>query len=394
MSRELASNIEIVPLAPKLALSERFACIAVSFVSMLGVGLVTPILPYFSNHFGVSTLWAGVLVGVFPFCEAAAAPFLGRLADGGFSRSGLSMAFLVAAISYLVFAFAQSFWVLLASRALAGAASGAVSIAQSYVGCRVLPAKRAGALGQFGAAQSFGFVTGLIIGAAAGASADGTPNYTYSFYIAAALAAVAAISAYLSLDELSRPADRSTFELPPGVLVPLFSFGVKSVVFIGLSTLVPYVLQMRYGYSVRVTSLVFLAVALGAGFVQGVCVPLVARIVDGQGGTILGFLLLCSGAGSGTLLTRDPAYFWLSLTAITAGYALLIPFQLSELTRRFGVERAGYGLGLAVVAASSGATLGPIVTGGLASDGSFVLAFAACAGLAFLTTVLLIGRRS
>ena len=70
------------------------------------------------------------------------------------------------AIAYVVFAYADSLWLLFLSRIVQGAGGGTVSVIQAYVADATKPEDRAKSLGWLSAATNAGVAIGPVIGSA------------------------------------------------------------------------------------------------------------------------------------------------------------------------------------------------------------------------------------
>jgi MFS family permease len=103
----------------------------------------------------------------FTAAQLLSAPLWGRFSD----RYGRCPALLVglgaAAIAYVVFAFANSIWLLLLSRLVQGAGGGTVGVIQAYVADSTEPQNRAKALGWLSAATNLGVALGPPLGSLA-----------------------------------------------------------------------------------------------------------------------------------------------------------------------------------------------------------------------------------
>src|SRR2546427_6967981 len=71
------------------------------------------------------------------------------------------------AFAYVIFGFANTLWMLFASRIVQGLGGGTTGVAQAYVADTMEPRERAKALGWLSAATSAGVVIGPFIGSAA-----------------------------------------------------------------------------------------------------------------------------------------------------------------------------------------------------------------------------------
>ena len=95
--------------------------------------MVIPLLPFYAKDMGGGGLWVGVLVSAFSLAQLLSAPVWGRVSDRHGRRPALLIGLGAAAISYVVFAFAQNLWILLLSRLVQGAGGGTVGVLQAYI---------------------------------------------------------------------------------------------------------------------------------------------------------------------------------------------------------------------------------------------------------------------
>ena len=82
-----------------------FPILAVSmFVSMLGAGLITPFLPFYSESLGATGIWIGIIFGSFSISRVMIMPFIGRLSD----RRGRKLFLCIGLAGYAIVSFLPS----------------------------------------------------------------------------------------------------------------------------------------------------------------------------------------------------------------------------------------------------------------------------------------------
>lgn len=136
------------------------------FIDLMGFGILIPILPAFaSKQLGISDLGIGSIVAAFSFMQFIFNPILGRLSDRIGRRPVILATQLLTATSYLIFAFSNSFALLLLSRMLGGLGGSNIGVAQAYIADITTKEERAKGMGVIGAAFGLGFVFGPLIGA-------------------------------------------------------------------------------------------------------------------------------------------------------------------------------------------------------------------------------------
>src|SRR5438270_11563033 len=137
------------------------------FVDLVGLLMIIPLVPFYAREMGGGALIVAILMGSFTAAQLISAPWWGRFSDKYGRRPALLVGLAAAGIAYLVFAFANSIWLLLLSRLVQGAGGGTVGVIQAYVADSVEPANRAKALGWLSAATNVGVAIGPAIGGVA-----------------------------------------------------------------------------------------------------------------------------------------------------------------------------------------------------------------------------------
>lgn len=150
--------------------------IAASGVDMIGFAIVLPILPFYALEMDASPFQVGLLISAFSVAQLLFAPVWGRVSDHYGRRPALLIGLSSAMVAYVVFAFADSLWLLLASRVVQGAGGGTTAVAQAYVADTVEPRGRARALGWLSAATAVGIMVGPALGSFAARWGQAAPG--------------------------------------------------------------------------------------------------------------------------------------------------------------------------------------------------------------------------
>lgn len=151
----------------KAASGKLFVLIITNFVDMVGLLMIIPLLPFYTREMGGDAFSVAVLMAAFTAAQLLSAPLWGRFSDRYGRRPALLVGLTASAIAYVVFAYANSVWLLLLSRVVQGAGGGTVGVIQAYVADSVEPENRAKALGWLSAATNVGVAIGPAIGGAA-----------------------------------------------------------------------------------------------------------------------------------------------------------------------------------------------------------------------------------
>ena len=135
------------------------------FIDLIGFGILIPVLPTIaSKNFNASDFEIGMLVAVFSLVQFIFNPYFGQLSDRKGRKLIIVICLLLSASSYLIFAFTNSYLVLLISRIVAGLGGSSISVAQAYIADITTKEDRSRGMGLIGAAFALGFVFGPLIG--------------------------------------------------------------------------------------------------------------------------------------------------------------------------------------------------------------------------------------
>ena len=243
---------------------------AVLFTSLLvdtvGFGIVIPVLPFYATEFGATPFEVTLLFAAFSAMQMVATPVWGRVSDRHGRRPLFIAGLFASALSHLVFGLATSLWLLFVSRIAAGAAGGTISIAHAYIADTTTAEDRAHHMGLVGAAAGLGFMLGPALGGFVSHW-----DLSYPGYVAAALAAVNAISAYFLLPEsrsrevaergshgeaaTTRGLFRTLTRPPISLMMGVYFLSISS--FTGMTALLALFLENRFALDAGDVGLVF-----------------------------------------------------------------------------------------------------------------------------------------
>ena len=182
---------------------QKLIVISSVLVDVIGFGIVIPILPFYVTEFGASAIIVTLLFATFSFFSFLSAPLLGTWSDRIGRRPIFLLSVTSTAIGWFVFASANSLWMLFLGRIIDGCAAGNFTTAQSYMVDLAKDEKeRSANIGLIGAAFGIGFILGPLIGGALS-----KVSHSFPFWIAGALAATNAVSAFFFLPETHHKRD-------------------------------------------------------------------------------------------------------------------------------------------------------------------------------------------
>ena len=168
-------------------------------VAMLGIGIISPILPLYVETFSASGLVIGIIMGAFSLSRGLLGPFVGRLSDRIGRKRFLLAGLGIFALVSLCYSLAGNVWQLILVRFIQGAASVMVTpIAQGYVG-DITPVGKEGRMMNL-------FYSSMFIGVGVGPLLGGVLTDMWSYH--AAFAGMGILSALsLLLVAMTLPAD-------------------------------------------------------------------------------------------------------------------------------------------------------------------------------------------
>lgn len=182
-------------------------------IDHIGIAIIYPIMPDLMRELthtdlAAASLWGGVLATSFAVMQFLCGPLVGNLSDRYGRRPVMLVALAVMALDYLVMALAQSIWILVIGRIVAGATAATFATASAYVADISRPDMRARNFGLIYAAAGVGFIAGPVIGGLAAGIDTRAP-----FWIAAAIAAGNAAFGWFVLPESLPEEKRRDFSL-------------------------------------------------------------------------------------------------------------------------------------------------------------------------------------
>jgi MFS family permease len=142
-----------------LSLIPTFVVVA---VDATGLGIILPLLPFYSQRLGATPFLVGALVSTYAVCQLIAGPVVGMLSDRYGRRNVLLVSQVGTLAGFVLLALANDLTLVFLARIIDGLTSGNISVAHAYAAEHSTPATRKQALG----ATSGAIGTGLLVGPA------------------------------------------------------------------------------------------------------------------------------------------------------------------------------------------------------------------------------------
>ncbi|NND37091.1 MAG: MFS transporter [Gammaproteobacteria bacterium] len=185
------------------------ALFLVTFVNVLGFGLIIPILPFYIERVGGGAEIVTLVVALYSLLQFLAAPTIGKLSDRHGRRPVLIWTTAAIIVAHVLLAFADSLWLVIFARCLSGVAAGNVGVIFAYVTDVSSGADRAKSMGYIGASFSLGFMVGPAIGGLLAGTDVETANFMVPALTAAGLTVIALGCLLVLLPESLQAEDRS-----------------------------------------------------------------------------------------------------------------------------------------------------------------------------------------
>lgn len=336
------------------------------FISMLGMGIVSPFLPIYANTLGASKLEVGLVQAAFNITGIGTLLFVGRLSDRFGRKLFLSGGLSILAISSAGLMFANSILSLIMWRFVQGlGASAHLPIAQAYLGDITPEGDEGKWMGLFNAVLFAGMGAGPLIG---GVIADAYSIRT-TFLVMAVLNVVGLTATLIFLREMPRKTatrEHSSFMAPLKSRVMQGVLSFRTATGIGTSSLMafmPLFAALRIGLSASLIG-ILMAARTPVSFLQSYTGHLADKwnrrsmVIWGGAASIIAVCILPLTGAFWTLL--------IVYLSVTLGQAFAIPpanaYVVNE-GRRYGM---GTSMTLFMLAMHLGNGIGPIALGGFA----------------------------
>jgi len=158
---------------------------------MVGFGIVIPLLPFYSQRFGVGADTVTLIVASYTFAQFIMGPIWGRLSDRIGRRPVILITIAGTCVGYVWLAFSDSILMVVAARMFGGGMAANVAVMQAYVADVTTAENRAKALGRLSAAFGSGFVAGPAVGGLLAGEDLSTASFQIPFLAAAVFSVIA-----------------------------------------------------------------------------------------------------------------------------------------------------------------------------------------------------------
>lgn len=343
------------------------------FLSLIGFGIVIPLLPFFARAFDAAPWQVTLLFAVYSAGQFLGELFWGRLSDRIGRRPVLLITIVVSSLGYLALAFAPGIWIAVLVRAAAGFFSGNMSVIQGYIVDVSPPHRLAARLGQIGSAFGVGFVVGPALGGLLARPDLGAEGFRPPLIVATGLCILATLGILAFVRESRRPTTHTGPRRNPLAALgealrhPVLAqaFGVIFFGFFASSAMWSVLglwSQARFGWGPRDVGLVMAVTGVAAATSQGVLAGLLVRRI-GAGGTIVGGLVFAAVCLLAMAMSPWGWFAACTLTLSVVGHAVWQPAATTIVSSATDPDRQGAVLGAASASGALARVAGPVAGG-------------------------------
>lgn len=343
----------------------------VIFLDLLGFGIVIPILPYYSQHFGASAWALGWLMTSYSLMQFIFSPFWGSLSDRFGRKPVLLLSMILGAASLLILGSAHSLLWLFVGRVFAGICGANISTAYAYISDITTEENRAKGMGIIGAGFGLGFIFGPAIGGLLSPY-----GYEVPIFFAAGLSVINAICAFFILEEpplsqnersqnrsrkLSLRGIQSLLEVKMTRFAVILFFLVTFAV-TQMEVSFALFMKVRHGYGAKEAGVLLAVLGLVMAGVQGGAMGRLSRRYD-ETALIVGGSFICAFSLIGFAFAQGPLGAVFSLIFLGLGHGVLHPSLSSLASKGAPPRQRGATMGVFQSAGSLARVLGPPCAG-------------------------------
>jgi MFS family permease len=388
-----------------------FALLLITFVNLVGIGALIPILPYtVIENLGYSETVMTALLASFALAMFIGNPILGRLSDKVGRQPVLLVSLIIGTAAHLWFALSNDILSMFAARIIAGLSAGNIGVIQAIIADNSKPEARARIMGFLGAAIGSGFVLGPAIGGLLGGLGDG-PVHQVPFLVAALFSFIAVCLAMRlklqsvqsaidsTIDSTTDSGRQGFFQLLKSMLsspIGLFALAFFCLNLAFAQVEASYVLLVRdlLDFGPRQTGWLFTYIGVCIIIVQGGLIGKLTNAFGEMRVVVAGVTVLAAGQLVTTIIAGGASPFGNSLflailvstSFVCVGFALTNPTLSAASSYAAHSGQMGGALGLVQGFGSMGQVIGLSIAGPLYQAGTGRLSF----GFGFVVTCLLL----
>ncbi|WP_416667630.1 MFS transporter [Egbenema bharatensis] len=355
-------------------------------------GLISPVLPEMVDQLSLDPQWAGTLVSIHAFTSAAFTPIMGFVAD----RVGKMKVMIPCLMLYALFgvstAFLTSLPLLLASRALLGAASGGVAAATiGLLGTMYDGEARSRILGYATSIMTTSAIFFPILGGWVGGIQWQYAFFLYGFGIPLAVIALFKLregqsqaGALLAMDQQAQLGNVfRNFSV-----LSLYSFiGIAALIVYAVVIYTPLYLSEAIGAGPELNGIVLAIRLVGAAVISAIGASRIAQRLGRNRAISFGFSLMAVTLVTIPFLT-DLVLIMLTAILFGAGFGIITPNLYDELANLAPDELRATVLAIGTGFNSLGQFVSPVILGPIWKSAGLPAVFYAAGAMAMMASLL------
>lgn len=346
----------------------------VVMVDATALGIIVPLLPFYSQRLGATPFLIGALMSAYAVCQLIAGPVVGMLSDRYGRRNVLIMSQLGTFAGLVLLALANSLTLVFLARIIDGLTSGNISVAHAYAAEHSAPSARKQALGMTSGAIGTGLLLGPALSGFLVSLGPAAPVWA-----AAVLSFVSILATILLLPQdhpasetlyMQRIPERRTNRTMLGMHYAWRLLGLLLVFFFANSMFLSQIglfLSQRFHWNghpfgARELGYVFAYAGFLNIIVQGLLITRINLFASDRATVVVAFG--CMGAGClGLGFANQIAVLAICLTLIIAGTMFVRSTLTAELSRSAAIDRQGMIMGFNQSLMSTANILAPLLSG-------------------------------
>lgn len=336
------------------------------FVTMLGIGLISPLLAIFAKSYGLSNFQIGLIFGSFSLVRTIFQLPAGKLSDIYGKKIFIVLGTFLYGVTTLFYGFVTGFVSIFIVRTLTGAFSAFVNpVAGSYIASSSPKSKIGEYMGLFNSAVSLGFGIGPLLG---GLLAD-MYGIMVPFYVCGALGIVASIIAYFKLEEITKKPENSKLSgknLFSLEFLKLRNFSAAFIINIAITISRGAILAYLaiYAYDFGISALKIGTMLAAMNLVIAITQKKFGEIYDKNGNDIIIYGIIIGNLGMLALsFSKDFYTMFFSLIVASIGASMSSPGINAIAIQDIPQNRKGEAMGLYTASINVGIFLGALILG-------------------------------
>ncbi|WP_083224788.1 MFS transporter [Sphingomonas panacis] len=342
-----------------------------AFLSLLGSGVVVPLLPLYGRSFGSEPWLIAVLFSAYAIGAIFGEPYWGRLSDQIGRKRVLILTLSMSAVCWLALSFSGSVLLSVFIRVVTGFVAGNNSVLQGYVSDRTSGEQRLKAISILSATSHFGFMAGPVLGGLLVGDPHSPLGYKTVFLTCTVLAILAAFLMAIILPNENNISQSKSKKMiwraipkeTQSLIGLTFLYGTIAS---SIEVLFSLWANHEFGWGAKEIGLFFAFSALVAAITQLIIIPLWMSRISFKTGIIIGFAGVAFST-LGQLIANDVALA-VSLMAFTSlARAISWAFISTRIATITENSDRGAVLGQNASAFAIARVIGPILAGLLAT---------------------------